>query len=105
MIGIIKKMLGIGPEVNYAELVKKGALVLDVRSVSEYASGHIKGSRNISVDQLSAQLKKLPSKETPIITCCASGMRSAAAKSLLKASGYKEVYNGGAWHALQAKLR
>jgi len=39
----------------------------------------------------------------PIITCCASGMRSASAKSILKQNGF-EVYNGGGWTALQHKL-
>ncbi|MFN6083407.1 MAG: rhodanese-like domain-containing protein, partial [Fluviicola sp.] len=39
-----------------------------------------------------------------IITCCASGMRSASAKSLLKSSGYAEVHNGGGWMSLRNKI-
>ena len=81
MITIIKKIFGIGPQVNYAELVQQGALILDVRSKGEYAGGHIKGSINISVDTLNNNLNKLKNKEQTIITCCASGMRSASAKS------------------------
>src|SRR5665647_77956 len=105
MINTLKKMLGMGPEVSYSELVKQGAIILDVRSKGEYAGGHIKGSINISVDTLNNNLSKLKDKSKPIITCCASGMRSASAKSILKASGYTAVYNGGGWQSLNNKIR
>ncbi len=105
MINTIKKILGIGAKVDYAQLVKEGAIILDVRSKGEYAGGHIKGSINISVDQLGNNLAKLKDKNKPVITCCASGMRSASAKSILKSNGYKEVHNGGSWMSLQNKIR
>jgi phage shock protein E len=105
MINLLKKLFGIGPAVNYAELVKKGAIILDVRSKGEFNGSHIKGSINISVDTLSNNLDKLKDKNKPIITCCASGMRSASAKSILKANGYTQVYNGGGWSSLQYKLK
>ena len=104
MINTIKKLFGIGPQVNYAELVQQGALILDVRSKGEYAGGHIKGSINISVDTLNNNLNKLKNKEQTIITCCASGMRSASAKNILKSQGYTKVYNGGGWSSLQNKI-
>jgi phage shock protein E len=104
MINTLKKLLGIGPKINYAELVRQGALIIDVRSRGEYAGGHIKGSVNIPVDQLRNNFGKLKDKNKPIITCCASGMRSASAKGLLKANGYGEVYNGGSWGSLKNKL-
>lgn len=105
MLDTIKKIFGLGPKTDYAGLVKQGALILDVRSKGEYAGGHIKGSINISVDTLSSNLSKLKDKNKPVITCCASGMRSAAAKNILKSKGYAEVYNGGAWSSLQNKIR
>lgn len=104
MINSIKNLFGFGTKVDYKELVKQGAIILDVRSKGEYQGGHIKGSVNISVDTLSHNLKKLK-KDTPIITCCASGMRSATAKSILRSSGFTEVHNGGGWHSLQNKIR
>jgi rhodanese-related sulfurtransferase len=104
MINTLKKLFGIGPGVNYAELVKNGATILDVRSKSEFAGGHIKGSVNISVDTLRNNLSKLKDKNKPVITCCASGMRSASAKSILTANGYTQVYNGGGWYSLQSKI-
>lgn len=105
MINSIKQLLGFGPKVNYAELVKNGAIVLDVRSKGEYAGGHIKGSLNISLDSLGNNLNLLKDKNKPIITCCASGMRSASAKNILKSKGYTQVYNGGGWYGLQTKIR
>jgi phage shock protein E len=105
MINLFKKLFGITPAVNYAELVNQGAIILDVRSKEEFNGGHIKGSINISVDTLSNNLDKLKDKNKPIITCCASGMRSASAKSILKANGYTQVYNGGGWSSLQYKLK
>jgi phage shock protein E len=104
MINTLKKFLGLGPKINYAELIKQGAVILDVRSKDEFASGHIIGSINISVDQLANNLTKLKDKNKPIITCCASGMRSAMAKNVLKSNGYSQVYNGGGWSSLQGKL-
>lgn len=103
MFNTIKQLLGFGPKVDYAELVKQGAVILDVRSKGEYASGHIKGSVNMSVDTLRSNLAKLK-KDKPIITCCASGMRSASAKSILLANGFTQVYNGGGWISLRNKL-
>jgi rhodanese-related sulfurtransferase len=90
--------------VDYAQLVKEGAIILDVRSKGEYAGGHIKGSINISVDTLSNNLSKLKDKDKTSITCCASGMRSASAKGILRSNGYTQVYNGGGWSNLQNKL-
>ena len=104
MINTIKKLLGFGPSVDYADLVKQGAIILDVRSKGEYSGGHIKGSINVSVDALSNNLDKLKDKNKTIITCCASGMRSASAKSILKSKGYTNVYNGGGWSSLKNKI-
>jgi hypothetical protein len=102
MFDSIKKLFG-GTTTNYAELIAQGAQIIDVRSVGEYQGGHIKGSVNIPLDQLSKQLSKIK-KDKPVITCCASGMRSASAKTILQANGYTEVYNGGGWSSLQNKM-
>ncbi len=104
MLQAIKNLLGMGPKVDFKSLIKSGAIIVDVRTKGEYAGGHIKGSLNIPLDQLSANLNKLDKGKT-IITCCASGMRSANAKGILKSKGYQEVHNGGGWHSLQSKMR
>ena len=103
MLQLIKQLFGFGPKVNYAELMQQGAVIIDVRTKGEYQSGHIKGSLNIPLNTLSSNLNKIK-KEKPVITCCASGMRSASAKSILKSNGFSEVYNGGPWMSLQNKI-
>lgn len=103
MIAFLKKIFGIGPAVNFSELVKQGAVIVDVRSPAEYKQGHVKGAINLPLNELNKHLSKLK-KDATIITCCASGMRSASAKSILKTNGYTIVYNGGGWSSLQNKL-
>ncbi|CAN5470687.1 rhodanese-like domain-containing protein [soil metagenome] len=105
MITTIKKLLGIESPVNYINLINEGAVILDVRSKGEYNSGHIKGSINIPVDALQNNLGKFKDKNKPVITCCASGIRSASAKSILKANGFLKVYNGGSWMGLRNKIQ
>ncbi len=91
------------PSVDMGELIHQGATILDVRSKGEFQSGHAKGSINIPLQQLGNSLNKLdPSK--PVITCCASGMRSGSAASLLRSNGFKTVHNGGSWQSVQRHL-
>lgn len=89
-----------GKKVNLQEVISKGAVILDVRTKGEYQSGHIRNSINIPVDKLPQNIKKLD-KNKPIITCCASGSRSASARRILKSNGFEQVYNGGAWYSLR----
>lgn len=97
----LKKLFGRGePEPDLNAWKQAGALVLDVRTKGEYAQGHVEGSRNIPLDELAGRLKDLPT-DRPIITCCASGMRSGAAARLLRSRGIKQVHNGGPWQRLQ----
>lgn len=90
--------------VDYAQLLSEGAVIIDVRTPQEYKGGHIKGSKNIPLAELPHKLKTLTDKNKNYITCCASGMRSASAKSIMKNNGYQNVHNGGGWSSLQSKL-
>jgi len=104
MIETLKKIFGIAPKVSFAELVNEGATIIDVRTKSEYASGHIQGSVNIPLDKLVNNLNKLKGKNKAIITCCASGARSASAKGILTSHGFTNVHNGGSWFSLDRKI-
>ncbi len=104
MLTTIKNLFGL-EKTDYAQLAHDGAIILDVRSKSEYNGGHIKGSINIALDQLGSNLSKLNDKNKTIIACCASGMRSASAASFLKLNGYTSVYNGGGWQSLNQKIK
>lgn len=99
MLDFLKQMMGMGPSADLNEWKAKGAVILDVRTPQEFASGHAPGAINIPVDVLPQKLKQLD-KSKPIITCCASGMRSGSAASILKANGFDQVVNGGPWQNL-----
>lgn len=103
MIELIKKIFGV-KTVDFAQLVREGAIIVDVRTGGEFNTGHIKGSVNIPVDKIANNADKLKAKKKPIITCCASGSRSAMAKSVLKGKGITDVYNGGSWRSLKQKI-
>ena len=80
-------------------------VLLDVREPSEFASGHVRGARNVPMSRLAAEVSLLdPDAETLII--CQSGHRSAAAAKHLKRVGLTDVYSvkggAGAW---QGKLK
>ena len=102
-MGFLNNIFGGGPKVDLKEMVKQGAMIVDVRTPAEYLGGHIKGSVNIPLQVLDKNIAKLK-KDNPVITCCASGMRSGSAKSMLKAKGF-DVHNGGGWNSLKSKLR
>jgi phage shock protein E len=89
-----------GKKVDLQEVISNGAVILDVRTKGEFQSGHIKNSINIPIDNLPQNIKKL-NKNKPIITCCASGARSASARRILKSNGFEQVYNGGSWYSLR----
>jgi rhodanese-related sulfurtransferase len=100
-MSLLKKLFG-GTSVDFKTLVKEGAMIIDVRSPAEFNGGHVKGAVNIPLHAIQSSFNKIP-KNKVIITCCASGMRSGSAKSLLKAAGYN-VHNGGGWMSLKSKL-
>lgn len=104
MISKLKELLGIKPAPDYVQLLKEGGVIIDVRSSAEFADGHIKGSKNIPLQTLTVNLNKLKNKDRPVITCCATGMRSASARSILRSKGFTQVYNGGGWTSLNNKI-
>ncbi len=103
MFEAIKSLFAQVKQEDYALLIKNGAQIIDVRTPGEYAGGHIQGSVNIPLDTLQRNHSKIK-KDKPVITCCASGMRSLSAKSILASNGFPEVYNGGGWVGLKNKI-
>lgn len=78
------------------KLAAEGALVVDVRSPEEFASGHADRAINIPIDQVDARLADFGAdKSKPIVVYCAKGGRAAAAKEKLVAAGYSQVTNLG----------
>lgn len=82
--------------------IEQGAVILDVRTPSEYKTGHIEGSINLQLSRLHAAELPLDKTKT-YITVCSHGLRSVKAMNLLKERGYK-VFNGGALADLESEI-
>ena len=66
------------------------ATLIDVRSAAEWHEGHVPGAMHVPLAQLASRISELRDRQ-PIVTYCQSGARSAAAASLLRASGVSDV--------------
>ena len=106
LVPTIAKMMSGIPQVGVAETVtlinRRDALVLDVRTQTEFGTGHVLSARHIPLGDLKARLAELDKfRDRPIVVQCASGNRSQGAAKILKDSGFKEVFNLqggiGAW--------
>lgn len=81
------------------------AILLDVRSPEEYASGYLQGARNIPHDQIEAEIAAVaPDKSAQIILYCRSGRRAKTALETMRAMGYANVSNYGGLEDAQERL-
>lgn len=79
------------------DLLKKDAILLDVRSESEYDGGHIPNAILLNVNDVENKIKDVSSDyDQAIIVYCRSGNRSATAAQTLIDMGYRNVYDLGA---------
>ena len=78
------------------DYLNEGAIVIDVRTVDEFASGHVKGSKNIVLNTIPTKVAEIKSMNKKVIAVCKSGARSGQATSFLKQQGI-DVINGGPW--------
>ncbi len=83
----------------YQAVTSDGAAVLlDVREPSEWQAGHAPQARHLVLSQLQDHLGELPT-DTPIITVCRSGRRSAIAANTLTRHGYQATNLTGGMNA------
>lgn len=75
-----------------AAVSKAYSQFVDVRTVEEYASGHAARAINIPLDTLAAKADTLEKNE-PVYLICQTGSRSRKAADVLKAAGFKTIYN------------
>jgi len=88
-----------------AEFDLNEAVLVDVRSPDEYASGHLRGAWNIPHDRISGKIAAVaPDKEKQVILYCRSGRRADTALNALKAMGYTNVVNLGGLEDAQMRL-
>ena len=70
--------------------------IIDVRTPGEFMGGHVAGSINIPLSDITTKLDEIKKMDQPIILCCASGGRSGQATMFLKQNGVN-CSNGGSW--------
>ncbi|HMK24460.1 MAG TPA: rhodanese-like domain-containing protein [Chitinophagaceae bacterium] len=80
------------------DALRRGAIVIDVRTPQEFDQGKVPGSINIPVDRIAVNAERIKNMTRPVVFCCASGARSSNAATIMKQKGMKEVYNGGSWY-------
>lgn len=82
------------------DALRRGAIIIDVRTPQEFDMGHIPEAIHIPVDRIRMNASRIKEMKRPVILCCNSGARSGKALVYLKAEGVREVYNGGSWEQL-----
>lgn len=58
-MGFLQSIFSATEKTDYKKMVSEGAVVVDVRSAGEFASGHIPGSVNIPLEELSFRANEL----------------------------------------------
>lgn len=85
----------VGTEIGNDELVRlkgQGALIVDVRTPSEFEGSHIPGAINAPMDQIQ-QTAATWDKDREIVLYCATGARSANVLAYLEGQGFTKVHN------------
>jgi rhodanese-related sulfurtransferase len=87
-----------GPWVNTlaaTQLINRSdALVIDLRSVEDYATGHILGAKSIPLADLERRAVELDKhKARPLILHCGDGNRAGGAVAVLRKKGFDSVHN------------
>lgn len=95
---VLLKRLGLVAPAKAGELLRSGAIVIDVRSAAEFQARHLPGAVNVPLDALGEQIGRYaPTREQPILLHCLSGGRSGLAKAMLKRHGYVNAFNLGSY--------
>ena len=104
-MGLFSMFNNLGNKENaITEYLKKGAVVIDVRTPMEFKEGHVTHAINIPLNVLQARFFEIKALNKPIIAVCLSGGRSGQATSFLKQQGI-DVINGGPWRNVAAFVK
>ena len=86
-------------------LIAAGGILVDVRTASEFASGHAPGAINVPLGSVNTQLDAIGPRSRVVVVHCASGTRSKMAASQLRAAGYTTVVDVGTLSNAMAMFR
>jgi phage shock protein E len=84
--------------------INAGVVLVDVRTESGFKSGHLEGAKNIPLDTIKANPLgvDLDSKQE-LVLYCRSGNRAGQAEEILRANGFRKVYNAGGYSDLKSR--
>ena len=97
-------ILGIGNG-KLKHALRRGAVIIDIRTAAEFDRGKVPDSTNIPVDRININLRRIVQMSRPIIICSDSDSENERVIDVLKANGVKEIYNGGNWTKLWRMMR
>lgn len=82
---------------------KQEKVILDVRTLSEFGSGHLAQAKlmNVNSENFLQQINTLP-KDKPVYVYCAAGVRSNKAAKILRQEGFQVFELSGGIQAWQA---
>jgi rhodanese-related sulfurtransferase len=89
---------------DWSELEKTTAMLVDVRSETEFADGHIPNAQNFPLETLRDRFHELP-RNREIWLICGVGQRAYYASRLLKQRGYPVKVLSGGMQTYQAWMR
>ena len=99
VISIYRSFKNLNKTNNIKKFIDNDAVIIDVRSESEFNSGNIEDSINVPLKDLMYRVNEFE-KDKKYITVCTVGMRAESAKKFFKKRGY-QVVNGGRWSNLK----
>ena len=95
---LVVKRLSLVSAADARDLLKQGALVIDVRTPGEFQSGHVAKAINIPLDDLGNTLsRRVSDKNQVLLLHCLSGGRSAVGWHHARRLGYSRVFNLGSY--------
>ena len=69
-------------------------LILDIRTETDFKSGHINGAKNVPLNNFATSISDLSgSKNEPVLLYCNSGNTVTRAIKMLKKAGFEQVNN------------
>lgn len=87
-----KGVQSISTEELKSQLGSKNKQFVDVRTPGEFKGNHVKGFKNIPLNDLPKRMDEL-SKDKEVVVMCQSGMRSSKASQILIKNGFEKVLN------------
>ncbi len=99
LLRALRGVKGLSPNQALRLINHEDAIVIDVRDIGEYKTGHLPNARHVPFKEIDQRLKELEKfKNKPLILYCATDTRASSAGARLKKAGFTAV------HSLQGGL-